>query len=214
MNLRDRTRRPALVLGLVCATLGGLGSFAKLKPIFRHYKFEALVGSEAVKREGQWYTEDVQRERSIYFEKKAELQAKMPLSSTKRNFHTLPEPQDLALRIQFLSIQTSDELFRIQQIHSDLNTNGIRRIRWTDDYGLKSIDNSTPWPRRLEVEVIETQGGEILVPTPSPPTREYLLIAVLPVFGFLVGCAAIRPFALVAASFFQRSDREQTQSGD
>ena len=214
MNLTDGTGRLALVLGVVCAALGGLGSFEKLKPILRHYKFEALAASETVKREGQWYTEDVQRERSIYFEKEAELQAEMPPSSAKDNFDILPKRQDLTLRIQFLSIQTSDELFRIEQIHTDLNRNGIRRIRWTDDYGLESIDNSTPWPRHLDVEVIETQGGEILVPTPSPPARDYLLVALFPVLGFLAGCGAVRVIAWVAASFFQQSDRRQTQSAD
>jgi hypothetical protein len=191
MNLTNGTRRLALVLGVAGAVLGSIGSLEELKPILRHYKFEALERSETVKREGQWYVADVQRERSIYFEKEAQLQTEMLATHARDKVHIPPNQQYLALQIEFLSIDTSDRLRRIERIHSELNRSGIRSIRWTDDYGVESIDNSTPWPRRLDVEVIETQGGESLAPTPSPSVWAFLLVAFFPVLGFLVPWGAV-----------------------
>lgn len=214
MNLSDGTRRLALGLGVVCAAFGGFGSFKVLMPIVSHYKFQALAGSETAQRERQWYMQDVQRERAIYLGKEAQLQTEMPVARRKDNLHILEKRQDMALRIQLLSIETSEELFRIEQTHSSVNRNGIRRIQWTGDYGVESIDASKPWPRPLDVEAIETQGGEILAPTPSPAAWEYVLIALFPVLGFLVGCGAVRAIAWGVSNSLPQSDRRQTQSAD
>ncbi len=55
MNLREGTRRLALLLGVVGAILGGFASYAVLQPVMRqradHQRFEQLANSDVVKQE-------------------------------------------------------------------------------------------------------------------------------------------------------------------
>ncbi len=55
MNLREGTRRLALLLGLVGAILGGVVSYAQLQSLMRqradHQRFEQLANSEVVQQE-------------------------------------------------------------------------------------------------------------------------------------------------------------------
>ena len=55
MNLREGTRRLALLLGVVGAILGGIASYLVLQPALeqraRHNRFEQLANSDVVKQE-------------------------------------------------------------------------------------------------------------------------------------------------------------------
>jgi hypothetical protein len=71
-----------------------------------------------------------------------------------------------------------------------INKGGVRSIHWTKDHGIESID---------------TEEGETLFPTPAPPAWKYLLVALFPIFGFLIPWSAVRAIGWVAAGFFQRT---------
>jgi len=55
MNLKEGTRRLALLLGMVGAILGGFASYVELQPVMRqradHQRFEQLANSDVVKQE-------------------------------------------------------------------------------------------------------------------------------------------------------------------
>jgi hypothetical protein len=65
VNLREGTRRLALLLGVVGIILGGFASYAELQSVLgqrtRHVRFEQLADSDAVKKEHKdvesgWFT--------------------------------------------------------------------------------------------------------------------------------------------------------------
>lgn len=60
MNLKEGTRRLALLLGAAGAILGGIASYIELQEVFsqraRHNKFEQLASSDVVKQEQQSWT--------------------------------------------------------------------------------------------------------------------------------------------------------------
>jgi hypothetical protein len=66
----------------------------------------------------------------------------------------------------------------------------IKTIHWTKDYGVKSI---------------ETEDGQTLYPTTAPNRWLYLLVALFPVFGFLIPWGTIRAIGWVGAGFVQPS---------
>lgn len=75
------------------------------------------------------------------------------------------------------------------------------RIQWdqqVDKGGIKTIH----WTKDNEIESIETKD-EYLYPTPAPAAWEYLLIALLPIPGFLIPWSLVRAIGWVGAGFFQ-----------
>jgi uncharacterized membrane protein YciS (DUF1049 family) len=69
---------------------------------------------------------------------------------------------------------------------TEIHEQGIKTIHWTGDYRVGSI---------------ETEDGQTLYPTPHPPTWTYLLIGLLPVFGFFVPWGAVRAIEWVGAGY-------------
>jgi hypothetical protein len=66
-----------------------------------------------------------------------------------------------------------------------------------DKSGIKAIN----WSQDFAVESIETQDGQTLYPTPAPAAWLYLLIALLPVLGFVIPWGAVRAIGWVGAGF-------------
>jgi hypothetical protein len=54
---------------------------------------------------------------------------------------------------------------------STINGDGVRTVLWNKGY---------------EVASLVTEDGETLYPTPAPSVLEYLLVVILPIFGFLI----------------------------
>jgi hypothetical protein len=74
---------------------------------------------------------------------------------------------------------------------STVNKGGIKTIHWTSaEYGVASI---------------EPEDGSTLDPTPAPTLWRYLL-ALLPVFGFVVPWGSVRALAWVGVGFFEKSE--------
>jgi len=61
------------------------------------------------------------------------------------------------------------------------------------------------WSRKLSVESIETEDGQILYPTPEPSAWTYLLIATFPMLGFFIPWGVIRAIGWVGAGYVQPS---------
>jgi hypothetical protein len=69
---------------------------------------------------------------------------------------------------------------------SKVNEGGIETINWGHDYGVESI---------------EATDGQTLYPTAAPSAWLYLLIALLPLLGFLIPWSVIRAVGWVGAGF-------------
>lgn len=125
----------------------------------------------------------------------------MPVRDENEDFATTRRRETLAIQAGLTVEDTLHRLDKIEQVHSVLNRGGIKRISWTYEYANKSIDESTPWPRHLDVELIETQDGETLFRTPTPSVWPYLLIALFPTLGFFIPWSLVRASAWVQAGF-------------
>jgi hypothetical protein len=71
-------------------------------------------------------------------------------------------------------------------VATEVHEQGIKTIHWTGDYRVASI---------------ETEDGQTLYPTSTPPTRTYLLIVLLPIIGFFVPWGAVRAIGWVGAGY-------------
>ena len=70
-----------------------------------------------------------------------------------------------------------------------LNNGGTETVHFLENRGIASV---------------ETAGGQTLYPTPAPGTGAYLLVAILPVLGFLIPWGVARAFGWVIAGFSQK----------
>jgi hypothetical protein len=200
MNVREGTRRLALLLGVVGAILGGFASYVELQTILNQRalqaQFEQLAASDVV-----------QQERKV-------LQAWTPVDQTskQRQNSDLPpvwsrQPQidpKTGERVQPQNAQPThgpwekyagkdqweEAANEFRQEQSEVSKGGIEIIHWAKDYGVKSI---------------ETEDGQTLYPTPAPAASTYFLAAFFPVLGFFVPWGAVRAIGWVWAGFSQAS---------
>ena len=118
MNLREGTRRLALLLGAVGAVLGGFASFLELQSTLdqrtRHKQFEQLANSDVVKQERKC--------RSLGY---ASGCSQVP-----------PPPPGYTLDKPKYTIENSDGT----PLASEVNRKGIRTIHWAKDYSVESIE--------------------------------------------------------------------------
>ncbi len=150
MNLREGTRRLALLLGTAGTIVGGFASYSELQTIREqaetHNRFEQLAKSPA---------------------------AQHALQTLK--LACAQDPSDK---------QCGDEKYVPM---SEVNSGGIKTIYWSKNY---------------QLEWIKTEDGQDLFSTsPAPSKWEYLLLAILPVFGFLIPWGAVRAIGWVGAGF-------------
>lgn len=219
MNLREGTRRLALLLGVVGAILGGVASYFQLQSTMRqradHKRFEQLVNSEVVRQE---------RDRRFAPLKDAKTGRPSidPKNGTPTDpiaeFINLPREQQLST-LQQLSPEKQDALLgkvkeyrsRQKQLmvdwdevepingpHNPKSENGFAEPpSEVNKQGIKNIY----WTRNLGVSSIETEDSDTLYPTPAPSAWPYVLIALLPLFGFFIPWGAVRAVGWVGAGF-------------
>jgi len=145
MNLKEGTRRLALLLGVAGAIACGFASYLVLQPALdlraRHNKFEQLANSDVVRQErknqGGWVSVDPKTGEQIKWDQ-------------------------------------------------EVNKGCIKTIHWTAEN---------------EVEGIDTVDGQYLYKARVPTSSEYLLGALIPVFGFLIPWGLVRAIAWVGAGF-------------
>jgi hypothetical protein len=155
MNLREGTRRLALLLGAVGAVLGGVASYTELHTVLdqraRHNRFEQLANSDVVKQE---------RNRRFPPPARFDWDTAEPISG----------PHNPKSEGEYAAWP------------SEVNKEGIKDIYWTSN---------------LNVDSIQTEDGQTLVPTPTPSVWLYLMVALFPVFGFFIPWGAIRAIGWV-----------------
>ena len=118
MNLREGTRRLALLLGVVGAIFGGFVSYFQLQSVTdqraRHNRFEQLANSDVVKQERKC--------RSLGYPSGC---SQMP-----------PLPPGFTLDKPKYTIENSDGT----PLASEVKKGGINTIHWAKDYSVESIE--------------------------------------------------------------------------
>ena len=162
MNLREGTRRLALLLGVAGAIAGGFVSYSELQNVREqqasHNRFEQLSASPVAQ------------------------QARESLEVACADGHTDEQCGDK----QYVPM-------------SEINSSGINTIYWIKKDSLGKINYQVGW--------IKTDDGRnLFATTPAPAAREYLMVVLFPLLGFLVPWGAVRAIGWTAAGFVARSE--------
>ncbi len=207
MNLREGTRRLALLLGGAGAILGGFASYLELQPVLsqraRHNKFEQLANSDVVKQERKTLQTAPEFDPNAPY-----TAAPSSVTPTAKAMHRPPKPKTQSApgfgpaedvtpagfgpAEESAPAEKQDDPFAAiaEPLASEVNTEEIKTINWSRDYGVDSI---------------ETQDGQTLYPTPAPSRWLYLLIALSPVVGFVIPWGVVRAIGWVGAGFVASS---------
>lgn len=226
MNLKEGTRRLALLMGAVGAILGGFASYTELQTVLsqraRHNKFGQLADSDVVQRERKcrlvgmtsgcsddpYAATAIQAPAGDPYAATAELRYRP--QTVKQMLHD-PKFYELPSAEQQKVLATLDPDYAQLPLQEQVKVLQIGRQKWgdsaagattpvpseVDKSGIKAIN----WGQDFAVESIETQDGQTLYPTPAPSAWLYLLIALFPVLGFFIPWGAIRAIGWVGAGF-------------
>ena len=223
MDLREGTRRLALLLGVVGAILGGFASYLELRTILeqgaRHNRFEQLANSDVVKNEGIDWTLALR-----YAPKEAiEALRKLPEGQQRDVLRTLTKEErtDLLAKLNCASSQwgvdstatVRGNLSKVENVPKGYVLDSPQPEK-DDPYACTAGAGDPPpsvvnkrgikaihWTKSLGVESIETEDGQTLYPTPVPSAWLYLLVALFPILGFFIPWGAIRAIGWVGAGF-------------
>lgn len=219
MNLREGTRRLALLLGVMGAILGGIASSVELQTVLsqraRQNTFERFTTSKTVQQaRASWplairYTpgkaiealrslsEEQQRDviSSLDRDERIDLMAKLKCASSQFGTQSTAAVMGNLSQVDRWAQYAQDDPYAclaepIDPPISTANGGGIKAIHWT---------------KTLGVESIETDDGHTLYPTTAPPKWTYLLIALFPFVGFFIPWGATRAIGWAGAGFVQPS---------
>lgn len=223
MNLREGTRRLALLLGALGIIAGGFASYVELQTVLpqraAHDHFEQLANSEVVKQE------------------RMTLQgapAFIPDPSTKIAKGVVPVKPDSG----GFTIEDAPPAVRPGTAHPELEGTAPETLPGDffdkQDAGAKKAPpakdvvpvkpgsgddpfaaiaqpvasevrkdgiETINWSHDYGVASIETEDGHTLYPTPAPSAWLYLLIALFPILGFFIPWGAIRAIVWVGEGF-------------
>ncbi len=224
MNLKEGTRRLALLLGVVGAIVGGFASYLELQTTLEqrahHNRFEQLAASEVVQQErNSWtltlryapkeaiealhkLTEDQQREvlRSLTHDERLDLLAKLQCASSDLGTGSTAAVQQNLSRVE--NVPEGYILDAPEKRKDDAFACIAEAIdpptSTVNRDGIKVIH----WSKALRVESIETADGQTLYPTPAPSRWLYIFAAILPLLGFALPWGLIRAVGWVGAGFF------------
>jgi len=208
MNLREGTRRLALLLGAVGAILGGFASYAELQSVLnqreRHVKFELLANSDHAQKERKCrllgyasgcfqiklppgatlVEQDQKKQTPTKFDPNAPYTAVPddPYAATAEPSKTNGVPT------KFSATEMEDAV----PLPSEVNAGGIKTIYWAKGWA-------------YTIESIEIDDGQTLYPTPAPSAWLCLLIALFPAIGFFIPWGAVRAIGWVGAGFVASS---------
>lgn len=211
MNLKEGTRRLALLLGALGIIAGGFASYVELQTVLpqraAHRHFEQLANSEVVKQErktlqsppkdslagakrvkpaqsGPWQKYAANQPQSAPW---ARPDGTQPAAGPRPGTEHPEVDWDKLQPVKPGSGASPDvDWSTAQPIASDVMKDGIKTINWSHDYGVASI---------------ETEDGQTLYPTPAPSAWRYLMIALFPILGFFIPWGAIRAMGWVGAGY-------------
>jgi hypothetical protein len=226
LNLKEGTRRLALLLGILGAIAGGFASYIFLQTILeqrtRHNSFERLAALDVVQQERKISQIDI----SAGLEPKKVLGPGGPVTvlGPDGNTYQFPKGTDKPAAIQYFKdngigtdpsaenanpVQDSPKPWEeaakeFRREHSEVNKDGIKTINW---------DRDQVWKDGSGIYSIETTDGQTLYPTPAPSAWLYLLVVLCPVLGFLVPWCVVRAIGWVIVGFAQPSKQPAHISG-
>jgi hypothetical protein len=222
MNLREGTRRLALLLGAAGAILGAVLSYDQLQSDLHqraeHKRFEQLANTPVVKQErarriSQLWTPVPTRDGPVTVIGPDGKTYHFPAGTDKdaaiRYFKTVAHgasgdvtPKfDPTAPYQAVSPQPAHDGRKSMPEKPDFVPADSDQPSIVADGGIAAIR----WKQDFQVESIETQDGQTLYSTPAPSATWYLLIAILPILGFFFPWGAIRAVGWVLAGFLQPS---------
>jgi hypothetical protein len=189
MNLKEGTRRLALLLGAIGAIVGGFASYLELQSILnqreRHNKFERLAASDVVKNERNAWT------LALRYAPKDAIEAlrKLPEGQQRNVLRSLTQEErtDLLAKLKCASSQWGvDSTATVQGNLSQVDPfagyqvklpKGATLVDSDDPYACLAEASDPPpstvnrggiktvhWTRLLGIESIETEDGEVLFP--------------------------------------------------
>jgi len=209
MNVKKGMQRLALFAGVIGALVGGAASYLQLETVrtqrVLHDNFELLAASSIAQHERTFFPrlfKPIGPPISLteYSDGDVKLDmSKVPAGATQIARFTdegTPRPPQHPYEAVGWHLDGSvREAWKYDgtawKARSIVNSDSIKTIYWTKDYGVESID---------------TEDGQTLVPTLPPTLRSYLLIVTYPILGFLVPWGLIRATGWVGAGFFENSD--------
>lgn len=181
MNLREGTRRLALLLGAAGAIFGGFVSYFELQTVMdqraRHNRFEQLANPSVVQLARKSCFESSAPSEHGPWEKYQTPQESAP---------PLPTEAKLVPPYCFIPV---DDPNAADYTPSELNNGGIKTVHFEN----------------REIASIETQDGQTLFLTPAPSAWSYLSVALFPVLGFFLPWGVVRAIGWVGAGFFKPS---------
>jgi|SRR5665213_546231 len=208
MNLKEGTRRLALLLGVAGAIAAGFVSYFELQTVIdqrgRHNKFEQLATSDVVKDQRKILQSPdpyASIAKPIPHHGRAKLNDTAPPSPPPVEWDANGNPiryaaaqpveydadgKPIAATSSTAPPIRGDFLDGATPLSSEVNKGDIKTINWSHDYGVGSI---------------ETADGQTLYPTEAPSAWLYLLAALFPVFGFIIPWSVVRAIGWVGAGF-------------
>lgn len=191
MNLREGTRRLALLLGVLGVMAGGFASYAELQSVLAlrtaHNHFEQLASSPVVQQARNSCLGSNAPSGREPWDRPTKVAAQKGNPWDKPNsggtVSGAPKRNDF-LTPPYCFIPESDPN-SMEYTPSESNSSGMKTIHFEN----------------REIASIDTVEGQTLYPTPAPGVWSYFLIAILPVLGFLAPWCVIRAIGWVGAGF-------------
>jgi len=232
LNLKEGTRRLAVLVGLAGVILGAFASYIELQSLLsqkvRHNAFEQLTASDVVKHERTCrllgYTSgcsqielppsavfDRQSQADPYAATAEKSDPPLTVQGPDGKTYQFPPGTDKAAEIRYFKRKgiRSDPFAAIAEpsssdVPAKFSSESITPLASEVNIGeIKTIN----WTMGTGygVQSIETQDGQIHYPTPLLSAWRYLLIALLPILGFFIPWGTIRAIGWVGAGFVASS---------
>lgn len=185
MNLREGTRRLALLLGVAGLIFGCFVSYLQVQSTTRqradHKRYERLAKSPIV-----------EQARKTCFG---------PSEPPKYTIGDAPKPKYTIGDAPKETQPSVPKRFKFNAPYC-FTPNGDQF-----DYTPSELSGSIKIVHfeNRQIESVETQDGQTFYPTPAPSAWSYVLIAILPLVGFFVPWGAIRAIGWVISGFIQTS---------
>lgn len=230
-NLKEGTRRLALLLGVAGAILGGLISYAKVQSVLsqrtQHVSFEQLANSDAVRQERNWHLEQfaptfqgpdgrtyrfpdgTDEATAIAYFKKWGIAGPSTVQPLPGGVSASPESRDQSAAAELTQGTETDPIAEFAALPQERQLTTLKELPSANQDRLlaavkarrKDGIRAIHWTGDKGVESIETTDGRTLYPTPMPGGWTYLVIALCPFLGFSISWGLVRAVGWVGAGF-------------
>jgi len=226
VNLKEGTRRLALLLGAVGAIFGCFVSYLQMQSLLNqsahHNKFEHLASSDVIRQEQHFWPLTLR----YAADKAIEAFRKLPASQQREIYDHLTTTEQVSLlaklKCEPILAGTPSTATTRENLVGVPNHPGYEIIppgaESDDPYACTAEPSDPPpstvnkggvktirWTKGLGIESLETEDGETLYPTPAPSRWLYLVAAILPALGFALPWGLVRAVGWVAAGFLATS---------